>query len=169
MATRSKGPKRPTFRHGELHLVVLALLERQPMHGYQLMGELTRLFAPRYRASPGSVYPAIEALSEAGLVSGSDEGGRRIYALTPSGSEALRARLHEVAAIEARTGVRLARPGDIEDSLDRFLARVRSVAPRVDLETLEEALAAAATHIEQLATNTDTDTTHPRTTTRRIL
>lgn len=166
MPTRSKSSKRPTFRHGELHLVVLAVLERQPMHGYQLMGELTRLYAPGYRASPGSVYPAIEALSEAGLVAGSDDGGRRIYALTPSGSEALRARMHELAAIEARTGVRLARPGEIEDSLDRFVARVRSVAPRLDLETLEEALAAAAAHIEQLAT--DSDVTDRRTTTRRI-
>lgn len=166
MPTRSKRSKRPTFRHGELHLVVLAVLERQPMHGYQLMGELTRLFAPGYRASPGSVYPAIEALSEADLIAGSDEGGRRIYALTPSGSEALRARLHEVAVIEARTGVRLARAGEIEDSLDRFVARVRSVAPRLDLETLEEALATAAANIEQLAT--DPDVTDARPTTRRI-
>ena len=28
------------------------------MHGYELMAELGRLFGPRYRASPGSVYRA---------------------------------------------------------------------------------------------------------------
>jgi len=143
------------FRHGELHLVLLALLERQPMHGYQLMGELNRLFAPGYRASPGSVYPAIEALAEGDLLVGADEGGRRVYALTAAGSDALARRLHELAAVEARAGVRLGRSSEAEGSLDRFVARVRAVAPRLDLATLDDALGAAAGRIEQMAADLD--------------
>lgn len=158
------GAKRSMFRHGELHLVVLALLERRSMHGYQLMGELNRLFAPGYRASPGSVYPGIEALAEAGLIVGADEGGRRVYSMTPSGADALSRRLHELVAIETRTGVRLGQ-GESEDSLDRFVARVRAVAPRLDLPTLDDALDAAAAHIEWLAASVNP---HPSTTTRRI-
>ena len=152
------------FRHGELHLVVLALLERQPMHGYQLMGELNRLFAPGYRASPGSVYPCVEALAEADLVIGAEEGGRRVYSLTSSGADALSRRSHELAAVEARTGVRLG-SGGADGALDRFAARVRAVAPRIEAEALDEALAAAADAIEQLASRTPSHTT---TTTRRI-
>ena len=56
------------FRHGELPLVVLALLEREPMHGYQVLGELTRRFGDVYVPSAGSVYPAIRALRDDGLV-----------------------------------------------------------------------------------------------------
>ena len=160
----SKGARRSLFRHGELHLVVLAVLERQPMHGYQLMGELNRLFAPGYRASPGSVYPCVEALAEAGLVTGTEEGGRRVYALTPSGAEALARRVDELAAVEARTGVRLG-SGGADGSLERFAARVRAVAPRIEPEALDEALAAAAAGIEQLASQRPS---HTRTTTRRI-
>ena len=157
----ANGGKRSMFRHGELHLVVLAMLEREPMHGYQLMGALNRLFAPGYRASPGSVYPGIEALAEAGLIAGSDEGGRRVYALTPQGADALARRHHELVAIEIRTGVRLGE-GKAEDCLERFVTRVRAVAPRLDLQTLDGALAAAAAEIERLAAHE-----HPKTTTTR--
>lgn len=158
------GGKRSMFRHGELHLVVLALLEREPMHGYQLMGELNRLFAPGYRASPGSVYPGIEALAEAGLIDGSDQGGRRVYELTSRGADALSRRQHELVAIEVRTGVRLGE-SRAEDCLDRFVTRVRAVAPRLDLQTLDGALAAAAAELERLAAH---DPPQTSTTTRRI-
>ena len=157
-----KRTTRATFGHGELHLVVLALLDRQPMHGYQLMGELNRLFGPAYRASPGSVYPGIEALSESGLITGSEQSGRRVYTLTPSGTEALSRRLHELAAVEARTGVRLGQSGEVEGSLDRFVARIRAVAPRLDLATLDDALGAAAGRIEEMAANSGEHTRAPR-------
>lgn len=158
--------RRAFFRHGELHLVVLALLAREPMHGYQLMGELARLFGPAYRPSPGSVYPGIEALATAGLVSGSDEAGRRVFTLTAAGADALSRRLDEVVAIEARTGVHLGDAADVEEALDRFVARVRAVASQLDPVALSGALDAAAARIVQHAIGGDEpDTT---TTTRRI-
>jgi DNA-binding PadR family transcriptional regulator len=140
--------KRGLFRHGELHLVVLALLEREPMHGYQLMGELARLFAPDYRPSPGSVYPCVEALAESGLIASADGGARRIYRLTPVGSEALSRRLHELVVIESRTGVRIGGSGDVDAALDRFTARVRAAAPFAPLDTILEILDDTATRIE---------------------
>ena len=118
------------------------------MHGYELMGELARLFAPSYQPSPGSVYPCIEALDGAGLIAGAAEGARRVYQLTPAGAEALLRRGHEVAAFEARTGVRISGSGDVEDALDRFAARVRAAAPFLCLATVHEILDAAAERIE---------------------
>lgn len=155
------------FRHGELHLVVLALLDRQPMHGYQLMGELERLFAPGYRPSPGSVYPAIEALAEAGLVAGAEQGGRRVYELTSAGAEALMRRQHDLATIEGRTGVRLGGAGDVDDALDRFAVRVRSVAPRLGPAVLDAALDELAQRLERLAVASGRGA-DPVTTRRRI-
>lgn len=155
----------PTFRHGELHLVVLAMLERQPMHGYQLLSELARLFGPGYRPSPGSVYPRIEALSRSGLVEGVDDGGRRVYSLTPSGADALAQRLHDLVAIESRTGVRLVGGDEVEALLGRFVARVRAAAPRLDLAVLDEALGDVASRLEEFAARgrrPETDTTTRR-------
>ncbi len=115
------------FRHGELPLVLLALLEREPMHGYQVLGELTRVFAGAYEPSAGSVYPAIRTLQQDGLVGASTDGRRSIYSLTDRGHQALRARGEELAALEVRTGVRL-RVGDLGRRHDRPLRDARAAA-----------------------------------------
>src|SRR5207253_2255839 len=81
------------FRHGELPLVLLALMDDRPMHGYEVMSELSRLFGPHYRPSPGTVYPAIEALEAERLVAGEEHDGRTIYETTPAGAEARGQRL----------------------------------------------------------------------------
>jgi DNA-binding PadR family transcriptional regulator len=139
------------FRHGELHLVVLALLEERPMHGYELMGELARLFGPAYRPSAGTIYPALEGLQAEGLVDGHDDGGRRILELTAAGSAALARRVEVLDALEVRTGVRLRNRPGVEASLARLAARVQAVAALVDAEVLDAVLDAAATEIEDLA------------------
>jgi DNA-binding PadR family transcriptional regulator len=154
-----RAPKKRVFRHGELHLVVLALLAREPMHGYQLLGELARLFAPGYRPSPGSIYPRIEALAESGLISGVEDGGRRVYQVTPVGIDALERRSHDLAVIEARTGVRLSGNDDLEVVLDRFTARVRSIAPLVEVDTVHRLLEKAVRELEQVARRPGTEAT----------
>jgi DNA-binding PadR family transcriptional regulator len=116
------------FRHGELHLVVLALLSRRPMHGYDLMGEL--------------------GLEAEGLIQGDDASGRRIYELTPSGAEALERRADQLAALELRTGVRLDHRAAVDAALARFGVRVRAVAGQLPPEVLEAQLSAAASVIE---------------------
>jgi DNA-binding PadR family transcriptional regulator len=80
------------FRHGELPLVLLALVAEQPRHGYQIMGELDRLFGPDYRPSPGSVYPAVDALQAEGLIAGEVGHGKTTYHITAAGEEALATR-----------------------------------------------------------------------------
>src|SRR5947208_16612159 len=109
------------FRHGELPLVLLALLADRPMHGYEVMSELTRLFGPAYRPSPGTVYPAVDALEAEGLLDGDAHDGRTTYRTTEAGDEALAERADALAALEQRTGVRVRE----SDSLEPTLARVR--------------------------------------------
>lgn len=138
---------RRMFGHGELHLVVLALLQREPMHGYQLLGALAKLFAPHYKPSPGSVYPSVQALHDVGLVTGVEEGGRRVYHLTAAGTDALDKRRAELVALEARTGVRVRGSGDLDAALDDFKARIRQCASSAPLEEVQAALDRAAEHI----------------------
>jgi DNA-binding PadR family transcriptional regulator len=136
------------FRHGELPLVVLALLAERPMHGYELMSELSRLFGPRYRASPGSVYPALEALEAEDLLSGEIESGRTTYRTTPAGAEALEVRADDLAALEFRTGVCVQGAESLDAALARFKARLSPLSGRVDLTIVESILERAAAEIE---------------------
>jgi DNA-binding PadR family transcriptional regulator len=140
------------FRHGELPLVLLALLADRPMHGYEVMSELARLFGPHYRPSPGSVYPAVEALQGEGLIDGETQNGRTTYRTTAAGSEALVARSDALAAVEVRTGVRVRRANSLEPTLARFRARLVPLSGRVDPEAAAAVLDRAATEIESLDT-----------------
>lgn len=136
------------FRHGELPLVLLALLDERPMHGYELMGELARIF-PLYRPSPGSVYPAIDALEAEGLVDGEDQGGRTVYRNTRVGRRALEDRRDMLARLEVRTGTRIGQRDPLDSTLDRFSSRVRALSGRLDMARLEELLEQTAAEIEE--------------------
>jgi DNA-binding PadR family transcriptional regulator len=138
------------FRHGELPLVLLSLLEAKPMTAYELMGELGRLFGPRYRPSPGSVYPAVDALEGEDLIRGEDRRGRTVYALTDSGAEAFAERRDALAALELRTGTRVGRDDSLEPVLARFRARVVPLAGSVDAGQVAGVLDRAAAEIESL-------------------
>ena len=138
------------FRHGELPLVLLALVAEQPRHGYEIMGELDRLFGPGYRPSPGSVYPAIEALQAEGLIEGEVGNGKTTYRTTAAGEEALAARSDALAALELRTGARLAHTDSIEPVLARFKARLAPLSGHVDREAVVAVLERAAAEIENL-------------------
>ncbi|HEY3829889.1 MAG TPA: PadR family transcriptional regulator [Solirubrobacteraceae bacterium] len=138
------------FRHGELPLVLLALLTERPRHGYEIMAELKRLFGPRYRPSPGSVYPAIEALHAEGLIDGQIHDGKTTYRVTPAGEQALQARRDALAALEVRTGARFGDADSIELVLDRFRARLVPLSGRVDPQAIAAVLQRAAADIESL-------------------
>ena len=138
------------FRHGELPLVLLALLDDHPMHGYEVMSELARLFGPAYRPSPGSVYPAVEALEAEGLVEGRDAGGRRTYTTTEAGDHALAERQDALAGLELRTGVSVRRSETLEPTLARFRARLAPLSGRVDADAVAAVLDRAAAEIERL-------------------
>jgi DNA-binding PadR family transcriptional regulator len=138
------------FRHGELPLVLLALLADQPMHGYEVMSELARLFGPRYRPSPGSVYPAMEALQAEGLIDGDAQNGRTTYRTNASGSKALAQRADALAALEVRTGARVRRADSLEPALARFAARLAPLSGRVDPDAVTAILDRAVVEIESL-------------------
>src|SRR4051794_10285442 len=138
------------FRHGELQLVLLALLDDRPMHGYEVMAELARLFGPTYRASPGTVYPAVEALEAEGLVDGREADGRTTYSTTKAGADALAERSEALAALELRTGARVRRSDSLGPTLARFSARLAPLSGRVDADAVTAILDRAAEEIESL-------------------
>jgi DNA-binding PadR family transcriptional regulator len=138
------------FRYGELPLVLLALLQQRSMNGYELMIELGRLFSPGYAPSPGSVYPAISALSRSGLIGAGDDDGKRRYQLTPAAEEALAMRQGQLSAIEARCGVYLHDRPEVEAELRRLEIAVTAVSPRAEPAALIRILRSASSRVEAL-------------------
>lgn len=138
------------FRYGELPLVLLALLQLRPMNGYELLGELGRLFSPGYAPSPGSIYPAISALLRSGLIETEDGNGKRRYQLTPAGEKTLATRQSQLGAIEARCGVYLRDDPEVRAELRRLETAVTAVSSPVAPAGLIRILRSATSQVEAL-------------------
>lgn len=82
---------RPSVRRGDVRPLILAVLQREPMHGYQVIQELEAQSGGRWRPSAGSVYPTLQQLEDEGLVRSEDVDGRRTYSLTGEGKVAVAA------------------------------------------------------------------------------
>lgn len=95
----------------ELQLVLLSLLARQPAHGYELIRMLDERSGGFYTPSPGMIYPALTYLDEIGHVSATQEGNRKLYAITGAGRTYLAAHQDQAETILlalARIGGRMA-------------------------------------------------------------
>ena len=78
------------FRRGELRSALLQVLfEEGAANGYTIMQRLQNHVGSGWRASPGSIYPALLALEDAGQINGRDEDESRVYSLTAAGRRAV--------------------------------------------------------------------------------
>lgn len=75
---------------GDLQLVLLALLEQRPSHGYELIKALEERSGGFYSPSPGMIYPALTWLEEMGYASVAAEGAKKLYSITDAGREYLK-------------------------------------------------------------------------------
>jgi DNA-binding PadR family transcriptional regulator len=97
------GGRRRVFDGGELRLVLLALLEEQPRHGYDLIREIEERTGGGYAPSPGVVYPTLTMLDEMGHIDEvKEEGARKRFAITDAGRAHLAEKRDEVDALIAR-------------------------------------------------------------------
>ncbi|MFG2167694.1 PadR family transcriptional regulator [Micromonospora chersina] len=88
-----------------LELAILGFLGEEPLHGYELKSRITRLAGYARPVSDGSLYPAINRLERAGLVSRQREPGaaaapRHTLSLTAEGREELRRRLRDPVELD---------------------------------------------------------------------
>lgn len=70
---------------GDLRLIALYFIEQQPRHGYELIKAIEDQTKGVYVPSPGVVYPALTYLEEAGYVTSTAEGNKRLYTITDTG------------------------------------------------------------------------------------
>ncbi|MDE3720955.1 PadR family transcriptional regulator [Nocardiopsis sp. N85] len=121
------------FGHGRLRLYLLKLLDESPRHGYEIISLLRDRFLGVYSPSPGTIYPRLARLEEEGLVTHTEEGGRKVYSLTDKGREELRAREGDLHDLER----------EITDSV-RDIARAVKKDVRETIGSLREELKFAA-------------------------
>ena len=86
-----------TMLHGNAETLVLALLARQPQHGYQIRKELAVRSHHYFQVAFGRLYPLLSALEQRGLVTShlvkADQSHeRRNYTITAKGLAELRVR-----------------------------------------------------------------------------
>jgi PadR family transcriptional regulator PadR len=79
---------------GNTDVLILSLLEREPMYGHQLMVELEAASAGFFRMSEGTLYPALYRLAREGYIRGrwtkiATGQERKVYALTKKGEHRL--------------------------------------------------------------------------------
>ena len=89
------GPPRGRGRRaqrGDIRTAVLAVLDEEPRHGYEVITELETRSGGRWRPSPGSIYPTLQMFEDKGLVTGEDRDGKRVFSLTDEGRKVLHER-----------------------------------------------------------------------------
>jgi DNA-binding PadR family transcriptional regulator len=98
------------FEQGDLRLVVLKLIADKPSHGYELIKAVEEAAGGAYTPSPGVIYPTLTLLEDIGYASVSENGGRKLYAITPEGEAFLaqndnpvRSLFERMAAVAARS------------------------------------------------------------------
>lgn len=75
----------PRMGRGDVRAAVLALLSEKPLHGYQIISEISERSGGAWKPSAGSVYPTLQLLADEGLVSAEESNGRKTYSLTEMG------------------------------------------------------------------------------------
>lgn len=101
----SKPLQEPTF------LILTALLAG-PSHGYALLTEVESLSGGRVRLRVGTLYAALDRLSEEGLVAVESEEIvkgrlRRTYCITATGSQKMAAEVDRMTALAGKARARL--------------------------------------------------------------
>ena len=73
------------MRRGDVRSALLIALLDAPGHGYELIQALEAKTDGRWRPSPGSVYPSLQLLADEGLVTSTEQDGKRTYQITDEG------------------------------------------------------------------------------------
>jgi DNA-binding PadR family transcriptional regulator len=95
---RGGGRREGRGGRGDVRAAILLLLAEEPMHGYQLIQQITDRSDGVWTPSPGSVYPALSQLEDEGLVAFDRLEGRKTATLTDEGRAYVEAHRDELGS-----------------------------------------------------------------------
>jgi len=82
-------PGKPKVGRGDVRIAILHLLAEEPMHGYQIIQEISDRTDGVWNPSPGSVYPTLQQLADEGLVLPEERDGKNVFTITEEGAESV--------------------------------------------------------------------------------
>lgn len=144
------------FGSGELRLALLALINEEPRHGYELIKAIEEMTGGAYAPSPGAVYPTLQMLEEEGQIkhakpkgkgSDDDASGKKPFEVTKSGAAELEERAEEVDELMERLnehGYRAEKVKEKSPDLFRAMGNLASVlknrakAGKLDKDTVDQ-------------------------------
>lgn len=91
----------PDLLRGNLDLILLTILEKQPLYGFAIIQEAKERTGGYFDFKEGSLYPALHRLEHDGLLcaqfgeTGRNGKPRKYYAVTDKGRQTLQARREE--------------------------------------------------------------------------
>jgi DNA-binding PadR family transcriptional regulator len=148
------------FESGEMRLVILRLIKDKPRHGYEIIKALEERMGGCYTPSAGTVYPTLQLLEDQGYVRIVEEGGKKVYHITPEGERYLDEHQDALSDIgdrirEAMRGVVGGAVGDVNAAFADLARRAFKEAWRSGPESektkrIAEILRKALTDIEAL-------------------
>ena len=120
-----------SFLKGHLKHLILKAIEKKPLHGYEIIKEISHLTQGVWKPTTGALYPSLSSMVEEKLVSMKnavvDGRARKVYSITEKGKKyhAEKANkinmLHDRIVKMHRDGVLKTKPSDdIAGVLDRF-------------------------------------------------
>jgi DNA-binding PadR family transcriptional regulator len=113
-------------RRGDVRPAILRLLSESPMHGYQIIQELSARSGGAWSPSAGSVYPTLQLLADEGLIVSAETAGKKVFSLTDAGTAAVAETADQPAPWEeaAASG---AHNGDFREAIGKFMPAVFQV------------------------------------------
>jgi DNA-binding PadR family transcriptional regulator len=154
------GGRGRVFDQGDLRIVILRLLAEMPRHGYEIIKLIEDKLGGAYSPSPGVIYPNLTMLEELGYATvRTNDGAKKLYAITPAGAEFLdqnRAAADAIFERMARIGETQSEPApQILRAMDNLRTALRLRVGGGNLGEAETAkiadvLDAAAKSIEQI-------------------
>ena len=96
------GKREQTMQQGSAAMLVLALLKKEEMYGYQMIEALARRSQNVFQMKEGTLYPILHSLEREGLVTATEREApsgrqRRYYRITAAGLRALEEKAQEWA------------------------------------------------------------------------
>ncbi len=79
------------MRRGFLKMIVLKIISKKPIHGYDIIHEIETVTRGHWVPSPGSIYPVLDFLEAKGYVSMEEIDRKKVYTITEEGKKALEA------------------------------------------------------------------------------
>lgn len=126
-------------RRGDVRSAVLRLLTEQPMHGYQIIQELSSRSGGAWSPSAGSVYPTLQLLADEGLVVAEETGGKKVFSLTESGQAAAATTADQPAPWEDAPAAGVGSPG-YREAAGRLMQAVWQIGTSGSAEQTEAAI-----------------------------